>query len=110
MENQANDFHNVFWTDEITVQLENHRHFSHRKCGEKPRPKPRYMYLYVCIVVCIPVYTNIKGMLDVFMYIHALCLPTAPVAVLFCYRPKHPVKACIQIMEASLPVDRAFLS
>ncbi len=34
------DFDNVIWSDETTVQLENHRHFCYRKEGEKPRPKP----------------------------------------------------------------------
>ena len=63
-ENQHNDFYNVIWTDETTVQLENHRRFCHRKRGQKPRPKPRYMhcksisFCYVtlwcglCISVC----------------------------------------------------------
>ena len=50
MDNQTNDFHNVIWTDETTVQLENHRRFSHRKRGEKPRPKPRYVYIHVYYV------------------------------------------------------------
>jgi hypothetical protein len=39
---QANindDFDNVIWSDETTVQLENHRRFCYRKNGEKPRPK-----------------------------------------------------------------------
>ena len=43
MENQCTDFHNVIWSDETSIQLENHRRFSHRKRGEKPRPKPRYV-------------------------------------------------------------------
>lgn len=51
IENQNNDFHSVIWTDETTIQLENHRHFSHRKQGERPCPKARYMctwmYMYV---------------------------------------------------------------
>ena len=41
---QANlheNFDNVIWSDETTVQLENHRRFCYRKHGEKPRPKPR---------------------------------------------------------------------
>ena len=42
LQNQTKDLKNVIWTDETTVQLENHRHFSHRKRGEKPRPKPGY--------------------------------------------------------------------
>ena len=34
-------FDDVIWSDETTVQLENHRRFCYRKDGEKPRPKPR---------------------------------------------------------------------
>ena len=45
LENSTNNFHNVIWTDETTVQLENHRRFCHRKVGEKPRPKPRLVYI-----------------------------------------------------------------
>ena len=41
LENQNNDFCNVVWTDETSVQLENHRRFCHRKRGQKPHPKPR---------------------------------------------------------------------
>ena len=51
MENQNNEFNNVIWTDETTVQLENHRCFSHRKRGEKPRPKPKYMYVHQFLYV-----------------------------------------------------------
>ena len=36
------DFNDVIWTDETTVQLESHRRFACRKRGEPPRPKPRY--------------------------------------------------------------------
>ena len=39
MENQHSYLRNVIWSDETTVQLENHHRFSHRKRGEKPRPK-----------------------------------------------------------------------
>ena len=35
------DFANVIWTDETTVQLETHRRHCYRKEGEKPQPKPR---------------------------------------------------------------------
>ena len=35
------DFHNVIWTDETTVQMESHRRFCCRKKGQKPRYKPR---------------------------------------------------------------------
>lgn len=31
----------MIWSDETTVQLENHRRYCYRKDGEKPRPKPR---------------------------------------------------------------------
>ena len=35
------DFENVIWTDETTVQLEAHRRYCYRKDGEKPLPKPQ---------------------------------------------------------------------
>ena len=35
------NFEDVIWSDETTVQLENHRRFCYRKEGERPRPKPR---------------------------------------------------------------------
>ena len=35
------DFSNVIWTDETTVQIDTHKRFCYRKEGEKPRPKPR---------------------------------------------------------------------
>ena len=40
-ENLHNDFNDVIWNDETTVQLESHRRFACRKRGEPPRPKPR---------------------------------------------------------------------
>ena len=39
--NPNDEFDNVVWSDETTVQLEIHRRFCYRKDGEKPRPKPR---------------------------------------------------------------------
>ena len=35
------DFVNVIWSDETSVQLEAHKRFCCRKKGERPRPKPR---------------------------------------------------------------------
>ena len=35
------DFHDVVWTDEMTVQLQSHKRFCCRKLTEPPRPKPR---------------------------------------------------------------------
>ena len=35
------DFEDVIWTDESTIQLENHRRFCCRKIGQAPKPKPR---------------------------------------------------------------------
>ena len=35
------DFANVIWTDEASVQLETHRKRCYRKTGECPKPKPR---------------------------------------------------------------------
>ena len=40
-EHLHDDFRDVIWTDETTVQLESHRRFACRKKGEAPRPKPR---------------------------------------------------------------------
>ena len=39
------DFENVLWTDECTVQLENHRRFCYRKQGQRPKPKPKPKHL-----------------------------------------------------------------
>ena len=36
-----NDFDDMIWSDETTVQLETHKRMCYRKEGEKPRPKPR---------------------------------------------------------------------
>ncbi len=36
-----NDFSDVIWTDETSVQLESHKRFCCRKVGQPPRPKPR---------------------------------------------------------------------
>ena len=35
------DFNNVIWSDETTVQIETHKRYCYRKEGQKPRPKPR---------------------------------------------------------------------
>ncbi len=35
------DFKDVLWTDETSIQLECHKRFCCRKKGERPRPKPR---------------------------------------------------------------------
>ena len=40
-EHVNDDFTNVVWSDETTVQLETHRRFCCRKKGQKPRYKPR---------------------------------------------------------------------
>ena len=39
--NLHDDFENVIWSDETTVQLETHKRYCYRKDGEKPLPKPR---------------------------------------------------------------------
>ena len=39
------EFKDVIWTDESTIQLENHRRFCCRKVGQAPKPKPRYVYM-----------------------------------------------------------------
>lgn len=39
---QQDDFADVIWTDECSVQLETHRRFCCRKKNEPPKNKPRY--------------------------------------------------------------------
>jgi transposase len=39
--NLHDDFNDVIWSDETTVQLETHRRYCYRKEGERPIPKPR---------------------------------------------------------------------
>ena len=46
-EHVDDNFDEVIWTDEATVQLESHRRFTCRKRGEPPRPKPRYTRNYI---------------------------------------------------------------
>lgn len=41
LKHQHDDFNNVIWTDESSIQLENHRRFCCRKEGQRPKPKPR---------------------------------------------------------------------
>ena len=43
--NLQDNFEDVVWTDECSVQLESHRRTCCRKIGEAPKPKPRYNYL-----------------------------------------------------------------
>ena len=37
----GDEFEDVIWTDETSVQIETHKCFCYRKEGQKPRPKPR---------------------------------------------------------------------
>jgi len=39
------DFLNVIWTVECSVQMESHRRFCCRKRSEAPKPKPRWVYV-----------------------------------------------------------------
>ena len=41
-QHRNDDFANVIWTDERSVQMESHRRFCCRKRGEAPKGKPRY--------------------------------------------------------------------
>ena len=40
-QHKDDDFNDVIWTDEATIQLETHRRFCCRKIGHAPKPKPR---------------------------------------------------------------------
>ena len=42
-QHKDDNFDDVIWTDEATVQLETHRRFCCRKIGQAPKPKPRYV-------------------------------------------------------------------
>ena len=57
----SDNFENVVWTDECTVQLETHRRFCCRKRGQPPRLKPRYM---------LPTYTHTCTYINVYVYMH----------------------------------------
>ena len=46
----GNDFEDVVWTDESTIQLEKHRMFSFRKVGTAPKLKPRVKHPYKVMV------------------------------------------------------------
>ena len=41
LRNQNDEFDDVIWSDECTIQLENHRRFCCRKVGHAPKPKPK---------------------------------------------------------------------
>ena len=45
-ENMGEEFKDVIWTDETSVQLESHRRFCCRKKSQKPRYKPRFVFTY----------------------------------------------------------------
>ena len=73
----GDNFSNVIWTDETTVQIETHKRFCYRKEGQKPRFKPRPKHpvkvhvwagiskqgaTEVCIfegIMCAPLYCDI---------------------------------------------------
>ena len=40
IQHAADNFEDVIWTDECTVQLQNHRRFCCQKLGQRPKPKP----------------------------------------------------------------------
>ena len=46
-----NDFDDVIWTDECSVQLQTHRHFYCRKRGEVPMSKPRCVNLLLLLTL-----------------------------------------------------------
>ena len=50
MKHLGDDFKNVIWTDESSIQMENHRTFCYRKIGEPPKPKPKPKHAYKVMV------------------------------------------------------------
>ena len=76
--NKLDDFENVIFTNECTVQMETHRRYCCRKQGEAPRPKPRPKHPYKVHVwagislrgksgICI-----FNGIMDRFLYVDIL--------------------------------------
>ena len=83
------DFEEVIFTDECTVQLETHRRFCCRKRGEPPRPKPKYdihiiivLYYYFCLYV-----TSLASTLweEILIWLHALEFQLMPPLLLHTY-------------------------
>ena len=54
------NFENVVWTDEYSVQLETYRWFCCRKWGEPPRCKPRYVWFHFCVIACLSSLERLK--------------------------------------------------
>ena len=75
--NKDDNFDDVIWTDECSIQLENHRRFCCRKEGQPPKPKPRLVH--VCITCGCDLF---KGCIQYVLYNCQFYL----------YRAKHPVK------------------
>ena len=59
--NLENDFADVVFTDECSIQMETHRRFSCRKTGEPPKNKPRYMQ---CVYLSLHKLNNIIMLLN----------------------------------------------
>lgn len=50
--NKDNNFEDVIFTDESSIQMESHRRFCCRKIGQPPKNKPRYeLYCTLCVHV-----------------------------------------------------------
>ena len=58
LQNRSNNFNDVLWTDECSVQAESHRRFCCRKKGEKPRNKPRYINICTYTRTCTCTWTR----------------------------------------------------
>ena len=71
LQHQHDNFDDVIWTDESSIQLENHRRFCCRKEGQRPKPKLRYV---------------------VYLYVHVLSSIIITYVYMCVCRPKHPVK------------------
>ena len=77
-EYKDDDFTNVIYTDECTVQLETHRRFCCRKKGETPKPKPRPKHplkLHIWAGISRKGSTEIcifEGIMDKYLYVEIL--------------------------------------
>jgi len=84
------DFENVVWTDECSVQLETHRRFCCRKRGESPRPKPMYVWFHFCVIACLSSLARCSRVLIIAHHLFLIhCTSTC--------RAKHPVKVNVWV-------------
>ncbi len=111
------NFEDVIWTDETSVQLESHKRFCCRKIGQRPRPKPRAKHpvkVHVWAGIGWHGATDIcifDGIMNAELYVQILQLTLIPTLQRAQYReghrfmqdndPKHTSRAAQKFFEES---------